>query len=80
MKLDLPRGPAAERIADPKKFLQETLATASGTSGRRLATVRKRFPQHRHKLLECLDPHGPVAQLPSWYAFIDDLKEALRRI
>ncbi|MGY5013397.1 DUF4276 family protein [Streptomyces sp. 900105755] len=77
MKLDLPTGSAAERISDPKKVLQETLAAASGVSGRRLATFRGRFPRHRHKLLEALDTHGPVSQLPSWQAFMTDLRAAL---
>lgn len=79
MSLDLPNGSAAERIADPKKLLQQTLATASGVSGRRLATFRGRFPRHRHKLLEALDPHGPVSELPSWQAFMADLRAALDR-
>ncbi|MCH5676711.1 DUF4276 family protein [Streptomyces gilvus] len=79
MALDLPKGSGAERIADPKKVLQQTLATASGVSGRRLATFRSRFPRHRHKLLEALDPHGPVSVLPSWQAFMTDLRAALDR-
>ncbi|MGW4765277.1 DUF4276 family protein [Streptomyces pseudogriseolus] len=79
MKLDLPKGSAAEKITDPKKFLQETLATASGVSGRRLVTFRSRFPRHRQKLLEALDVNGPVSQLPSWQAFMIGLKAALER-
>ncbi|MEU2553805.1 DUF4276 family protein [Streptomyces sp. NPDC013313] len=77
--LDLPKGKAAERIADPKKLLQQTLATASGVSGRRLTVFRSRFPRHRHKLLEALDPYGPVSELPSWQAFMTDLRTALNR-
>lgn len=80
MNLDLPRGTAAERIADPKKLLQQTLATASGVSGRRLTMFRSRFPRHRHKLLEALDPSGPVSGLPSWQAFMTDLEAALARV
>ncbi|MFE0491740.1 DUF4276 family protein [Streptomyces griseoaurantiacus] len=79
MNLNLPKGNAVERIADPKKLLQQTLATASGVSGRRLATFRGRFPRHRHKLLESLDPHGPVSALPSWQGFMTDLRAALDR-
>lgn len=77
MKLALPKGAAAERIADPKKLLKDTLATASGYTGRRLDGFQKRFPHHRHKLLERLDPYGAVSQLPSWQAFMSDLKGAL---
>ncbi|MGA5648494.1 hypothetical protein [Streptomyces seoulensis] len=79
MHLDLPKAGAAERVADPKKLLQETLVAASGVSGRRLTTFRSRFPRHRHKLLESLDPYGPVSQLPSWQTFISDLNTALLR-
>lgn len=77
-RLALPKGGTAERIADPKKLLKDTLVTASGYTGRRLDGFQKRFPHHRHKLLERLDPHGPVAQLPSWKAFVSDLGAALR--
>ncbi|MFJ7047368.1 DUF4276 family protein [Streptomyces sp. NPDC101112] len=80
MKLSLPRGAAAEKIGDPKKLLKDTLATASGYTGRRLAGFQKRFPNHRHKLLERLDPYGPVSQLPSWQAFMDDLNTAIRAV
>lgn len=75
--LDLPKGAAAERIPDPKQHLKETLARASGYSGRRLAQFQKRFPQHRMRMLELLDPEGPVAGLPSWRRFVDDLGRAL---
>jgi hypothetical protein len=77
-KLSLPKGAAVEKIADPKKLLKDTLATASGYTGRRLAGFQKRFPHHRHTLLERLDPDGPVSQLPSWKAFVDDLKAAVQ--
>jgi hypothetical protein len=79
-KLSLPKGVAAEKIVDPKKLLKDTLATASGYTGRRLAGFQKRFPHHRHKLLERLDPYGPVSQLPSWQGFMDDLKTAIRAV
>ncbi|MFH9353762.1 DUF4276 family protein [Kitasatospora sp. NPDC017646] len=79
-KLALPKAHSVEKVADPKKLLKDTLATASGYSGRRLETFQKRFPQHRHKLLERLDPHGPVSQLPSWQAFTEDLTAAIRRV
>ncbi|MGK5449883.1 DUF4276 family protein [Streptomyces radiopugnans] len=77
VKLNLPKGEAVERVADPKKLLKDTLALASGYTGRRLDSFQKRFPRHRHKLLERLDLNGPVKQLPSWQAFINDLKAAL---
>nr|WP_237525504.1 AAA family ATPase [Streptomyces sp. SID4985] len=79
MHLDLPKAGAVERIADPKRLLQETLAAASGVAGRRLTTFRNRFPRHHHKLLESLDPYGPVSQLPSWQAFLSNLNAVFLR-
>ncbi|MCU4746889.1 MULTISPECIES: DUF4276 family protein [Streptomyces] len=78
--LDLPRGSAVEKMADPKKILKETLATASEYTGRRLANFQKRFPQHRQKLLERLDPDGPVSQLASWQEFTFDVRKALQGV
>ncbi|WP_033218214.1 DUF4276 family protein [Kitasatospora phosalacinea] len=71
--LNLPKGASVEKVADPKKLLKDSLATASGYSGRRLEGFQKRFPQHRHKLLERLDPYGPVSLLPSWQTFVSEL-------
>ncbi|WP_029391486.1 DUF4276 family protein [Streptomyces xiaopingdaonensis] len=76
--LDLPNGLAAEKIADPKALLKDSLARASECRGRRLVQFQKRFTQHRQRMLELLDPRGPVACLPSWQAFIHDLEEAFR--
>ncbi|WP_158835263.1 hypothetical protein [Streptomyces sp. NRRL S-350] len=76
--LSLPKGASVEKVADPKKLLKESLAMASGYSGRRLNGFQKRFPQHRHKLLERLDPLGPVSLLPSWQTFVNELDAAVR--
>ncbi|WP_381794126.1 DUF4276 family protein [Streptomyces niveus] len=77
MKLGLPKHTAVENVADPKKLLMDTLTSASGYKGRRLASFQKRFPHHRHKLLERIDPYGPISRLASWKAFMDDLKAAI---
>ncbi|CAM5683100.1 hypothetical protein SCALM49S_05774 [Streptomyces californicus] len=74
--LDLPKGGAAENIADPKQLLKDSLARASEYKGRRLAQFQKRFSQHRLRMLELLDPEGPVACLPSRRAFVEDLDAA----
>ncbi|WP_327681632.1 hypothetical protein [Kitasatospora sp. NBC_00458] len=79
-RLALPKGIAAERVPDPKKLLRESLATANGSTGRRLDNFRRRFPQHRHQLLERLDAFGPVSQLPSWQAFMTDLRIAFQAL
>ncbi|MEU6484421.1 DUF4276 family protein [Streptomyces sp. NPDC046887] len=76
-RLVLPRGITAEQIKDPKAALRTALATANGSTGRRLEKFRQRFPHHRHKLLQRLDPGGPVTQLSSWREFIEDLQKAL---
>lgn len=74
--LELPKGAAAENIADPKQLLKDSLARASEYKGRRLAQFQKRFSQHRLRMLELLDPEGPVTCLPSWRNFIEDLDAA----
>ncbi|MEU0603491.1 hypothetical protein ABZ484_35505 [Streptomyces sp. NPDC006393] len=66
-----------ERIADPKQRLKDTLAKASGCKGRRLAELQQRFPRNRHRLLDLLDRHGPVGEVPSWQMFVADLSAAL---
>jgi len=76
MALDLPTPKEAERIADPKAMLREKLAIASGQSGRRLLTVKKRFDQNRQQLLERLDPGGSVQQLVAWNSFVADMRSA----
>jgi hypothetical protein len=76
VELSLPSPSAAERIADPKAQLKETLARASELKGRRLEQFQKRFPQHQRRLLELLDPAGRISLLPSWQSFVADLQAA----
>ncbi|MFD7593198.1 hypothetical protein ACFV6D_09205 [Kitasatospora sp. NPDC059812] len=76
VSLDLPKGIAAEKVADPKQLLKDSLAQASEYKGRRLSQFQKRFSQHRLRMLELLDPEGPVTCLPSWQDFVKDLDEA----
>ncbi|MBT2897831.1 DUF4276 family protein [Streptomyces sp. McG3] len=78
--LNLPKGVAAETIADPKQLLKDSLARASEYKGRRLAQFQKRFSQHRLRMLELLDPEGPVTCLPSWRAFVEDLDAAFEAL
>lgn len=78
MNLDLPTPREVERLADPKTLLKEKLALASGQSGRRLMTVKKRFDQNRQQLLERLDIDGPVEQLSAWQEFVRKMEDALR--
>lgn len=76
--LKLPKGRAVEKVADPKQLLKDTLAAASELKGRRLDILQKRFPQNRHRLLELIDPSGPLSEIPSWQAFVGDLRSAFR--
>jgi hypothetical protein len=76
VSLDLPKGIAAEKVADPKQLLKDSLARASECKGRRLSQFQKRFSQHRLRMLELLDPEGPVTGLPSWQDFVRDLDTA----
>lgn len=78
--LNLPKPSTVERLADPKQQLKETLSTASGCRGRRLADLNKRFPHNRHRLLDLLDRDGPVSEVPSWRAFVVDLVSALQSL
>lgn len=78
--LNLPKPKSVESIADPKVFLQRTLALASGFSGRRLEMFNKRFSQHRRQLLEGIDHEGPIREVSSWHDFNTDLAAGLENI
>ncbi|WP_328775924.1 DUF4276 family protein [Streptomyces goshikiensis] len=80
VSLELPKGLAAEKVADPKQLLKDSLAQASEYKGRRLAQFQKRFSQHRLRMLELLDPKGPVTCLPSWQHFVKDLDDAFENL
>jgi hypothetical protein len=75
--LKLPRGSAVERVADPKQCLKDALAVASDLNGRKLAVFQQRFTKNRHRLLELIDPNGPLGSIPSWRAFVEDLRHAV---
>ncbi|MBP2707085.1 hypothetical protein JOL79_25190 [Microbispora sp. RL4-1S] len=77
VKIDLPAVSRVESIPDPKSLLKEKLALASGLTGRKLQKFNQRFPQNRRLLLERIDPDGPIAKVPSWCAFVTDLKAGL---
>jgi Domain of unknown function (DUF4276) len=76
--LDLPSLKMIEKIPDPKKVLREAIATASEETGRRLKVLNQRFSQNRRRLLERLDPDGPVAGLPSWQHFVTGIENGLK--
>jgi hypothetical protein len=76
--LGLPKPSRAESVPKPKDLLREAIAKASEEKGRSLQKLQTRFPANRKRLLEMLDPQGPVSRLPSWRAFTEDLGEALK--
>lgn len=78
--LDLPPAERVESHADPKSLLQDTLAMASGLTGRRLRKFKRDFPAHRRQLLDRLDRSGPVCRLPAWQALERSTREAMARI
>lgn len=47
MPLSLPKASTVESVPDPKAVLKETLARASGLTGRKLATLNGRFDRNR---------------------------------
>ncbi|MFV2198191.1 hypothetical protein [Nocardiopsis sp. LOL_012] len=49
-------------------------------SGRRLDRFNKRFSENRRQLLQRLDTRGPVTELPSWQAFVQDVEHGLDRL
>lgn len=76
--LSLPTARQVERLADPKRRLQATLAAASGLRGRRLKVFKQQFGAQRRMLLECLDPDGPVSSLGAWQRFVGDVADVCR--
>lgn len=64
--LNLPSPREAERRADPKSVLAESILTASDETGRRRDRIARRFPENRRRLLEQLQIDGPVRQLGAW--------------
>jgi len=78
--LTLPKPNRVESIADPKQLLREVLLEASGATGRRRRMVAARFDQNRRRLLQDIDPNGPISQLPSWQALVEAVDVAVAAV
>lgn len=78
--LDLPTATRVESIANPKERLKDILIHASELSGRRLERFKKRFPQHRRRLLDLLEIDGPVSSVPAWQAMCNDVNSTLNQL
>lgn len=78
--LGLPPITAIERLADPKTALREAIDQAADEAGRRRRDLLARFGHLRRTLLERLDLDGPVGELPSWRALVQDVEECIGRL
>jgi hypothetical protein len=79
--LNLPKLALIEGCADVKTRLREALTLAQRPrkhQKRKLYSIEeKEYARLRNELLENLDIHGPVHQLPAWQALVDDTRVAL---
>ncbi|MEO5876799.1 MAG: hypothetical protein ABIS86_22065 [Streptosporangiaceae bacterium] len=78
-RLELPAASKVESLPDPKAHLRSVLVQASELSGRRLDKFKGRFDNHRHQLVERIEPDGPINQVQSWCDFVTDLTRGLAR-
>lgn len=78
--LGLPAIGQIEQVPDAKAALKKALAKASEASGRRLRRFKRDFGGQRRRLLEGLDPDGPVSNLSAWQALVASVEEAVDRL
>lgn len=78
--LELPDRARLEHVGDPKAVLRAALIAATESTGRRRKDAEQSFNAWRRILLETLDPEGPVADLPSFRRFREELREAIHRL
>jgi len=72
--LNLPALKHAESIPDPKEILHGALRVASHRSGRRL----KQLQPDIRRLADLIDDFAPLRAVPSFLAFEESLRDALR--
>jgi hypothetical protein len=77
--IPLPKLKDVESVPDPKSLLRECLLHAASPRAHRRQTVDRRFYQHRRRLLELLDPHGPIVQLTGWSKLITDIDNYIEK-
>lgn len=78
--LDLPSPHRVHEINDPKQHLKSTLVKASELSGRHLDRFKRRFFDQRRFLLERIEIHGPISDVPAWRRLRSDLEQRLTTI
>ena len=78
--LHLPAVQNIEKIADPKKFLEEVLFRAGSPKGKRRKQFKRRLKDYRRQLIENLPVGGPLKCLKSWAQFRNDTIAALQAL
>lgn len=79
-RLGLPGARAVERLADPKRRLDDAIVRASELNGRRLREFRRTLPWRRSLLLERIDLDGAIRQVPAWQRLHRELRAAIWRL
>lgn len=66
-----------EKLADPKKALEDIICELANARGRKLDKLKSNFYQHRARICQELETGGPVKHLPSYQKFIKNLERTL---
>jgi hypothetical protein len=80
VELALPPPARAERIVNPKEFLENTLVVASELTGRRVVRFRNSLAAKRKQLLEQLPVGGRLERVESWMRFRRELAAVVSRL
>lgn len=78
--LNLPRAGQVESVPNPKERLQDALVNAAEVKGRKLAKLKRDFPDHRRILLQRLPIRGKLLEVPSWVRLEADLVATIQRL
>jgi hypothetical protein len=76
-RLQMHRGPDAERLPDPKQVLLDNLRAACGLRGRHLARFRQRERRAVHRIAEYIDDFSPLRTLPAFQRLDADIHACL---
>jgi hypothetical protein len=76
--LSVPAPAQVEQLADPKATLFAALLSATELTGRKRAKKKKELPRMRARVAELIDDFAPLAQVPAFARFSDEVARALR--
>jgi hypothetical protein len=79
-ELNLPPVRSIETTTSPKERLEHALIAASGLSGHRLVSFKKRLPALRSTLLQRLDLDGPIQNLSAWRKLVTETREVVESL